>query len=97
MNSTPGLGLTSSGIVLTVAGLVLRYAITAQSSVFDLARTGDLCLIVGLVLAVVSQAVRFLATPAGGGQPIRLDDATPAQRHRLLDPYAAERDELVFP
>jgi hypothetical protein len=95
MNRTPGLGITISGFVLAVTGIVLRYAISVHSPVFNLVKIGDLCLGVGLGLALASLTVRFLG--ARTGQVARPEQARPEQQHSLLDPYAQERDEVLIP
>lgn len=51
------MGLTASGVVLLVIGLVLRLATTVHSSGFNIHKVGDLLLLIGVILVVWSIVV----------------------------------------
>jgi beta-lactamase regulating signal transducer with metallopeptidase domain len=51
--STGG-GLMGLAVVLIVIGAILRFAVTVTTSGFNIHKIGDIMLVVGIVLAVVS-------------------------------------------
>ncbi|MGH3405731.1 MAG: DUF6458 family protein [Streptosporangiaceae bacterium] len=57
MNRTSGIGLTGFGVVLVVIGAILRFAVTVNTSGFNIHKIGDILLLVGIVLVIVSLAI----------------------------------------
>jgi len=57
MNRTSGIGLTGFGIVLVVVGAILRFATTVTTSGFNIQKIGDILLIAGIVLVIISLAI----------------------------------------
>jgi hypothetical protein len=53
MNRGTGSGLIGLGIVLAVAGAILRYAVTTTADGFDLFTAGGILLLVGILAAIV--------------------------------------------
>jgi beta-lactamase regulating signal transducer with metallopeptidase domain len=56
-NRTTGGGLIGLAVVLVVVGAILRFAVTVTTSGFNIHKVGDILLLVGIVLAVVSIAM----------------------------------------
>jgi len=78
MNRGTGSGLIGLGVVMTVVGAIMRYAVTADTSGIDLFTAGGILLlvgvlavIVGIILVVMSgrrsttEREEFAATPTG--------------------------------
>jgi hypothetical protein len=57
MNRTSGIGMTGFGIVLVVVGAILRFATTVTTSGFNIQKIGDILLIAGIVLVIISLAI----------------------------------------
>jgi uncharacterized membrane protein YidH (DUF202 family) len=57
MNRTSGIGMTGFGIVLVVVGAILRFATTVTTSGFNIQKIGDILLIAGIVLVLISLAI----------------------------------------
>ncbi len=57
MNRTSGVGLTSFGIVLVVVGAILRFATSVQTSGFNIHKVGDILLLAGVILVVLSLVI----------------------------------------
>lgn len=57
MNRNSGIGLTTFGFVLVVIGAILRFAVTVHTSGFNIHKVGDILLLVGVLLVIVSLAV----------------------------------------
>lgn len=53
MNRTSGMGLLVFGIVLGIAGAILRFAVTARTTGFNIHQAGVILLVVGVAAAVV--------------------------------------------
>jgi uncharacterized membrane protein YidH (DUF202 family) len=54
MNRSSGIGLTAFGFVLIVIGAILRFATTVHTSGFNIHKIGDILLLVGILLVIVS-------------------------------------------
>jgi hypothetical protein len=54
MNKGAGTGLLGLGIVLVVVGAIMRYAITAKATGFDVHQAGIILLLVGIGVCVLS-------------------------------------------
>jgi uncharacterized membrane protein YgdD (TMEM256/DUF423 family) len=89
MNKTAGTGLMALGVVLVVVGAIMRYAVSAKTSGFDIHQAGIILLLVGIALFVVSLVILFLGgrsrsttqteireTPAGQQRTEQRDDWT---------------------
>jgi asparagine N-glycosylation enzyme membrane subunit Stt3 len=57
MNRTSGIGMTGFGIVLVVVGAILRFATTVTTSGFNIQKIGDILLIAGIVVVLISLAI----------------------------------------
>jgi uncharacterized membrane protein YidH (DUF202 family) len=62
MNRTSGIGLTGFGVVLVVIGAILRFAVTVHTSGFNIHKIGDILLLVGVVLVIISLAIIALGS-----------------------------------
>jgi multisubunit Na+/H+ antiporter MnhB subunit len=51
---TTGGGLTGLAVVLVVIGAIMRFAVTVTTSGFNIHKVGDILLVVGIILAVLS-------------------------------------------
>jgi uncharacterized membrane protein YidH (DUF202 family) len=60
MNRTSGIGLMAFGIVLVVVGAIMRFAVSAKTSGFDIHKTGVILLLVGVGVFVISLIVLAL-------------------------------------
>jgi uncharacterized membrane protein YidH (DUF202 family) len=60
MNRTSGIGLMAFGIVLVVVGAIMRYAVSAKTSGFDIHKTGVILLLVGIGVFIISLIVLAL-------------------------------------
>ena len=60
MNRSSGIGLTTFGIVLVVVGAVMRFAISAHASGFNIHTAGVILLLVGIGLVVLSLLILVL-------------------------------------
>jgi hypothetical protein len=54
MNRNSGIGLMVLGVVLVVVGGIMRYAVSATTSGFDIHQAGVILLLVGIGVVVVS-------------------------------------------
>ena len=54
MNRTSGIGLMVFGVVLVVVGAIMRFAVSAKTSGFDVHKAGVILLWVGIGVFVVS-------------------------------------------
>jgi uncharacterized membrane protein YidH (DUF202 family) len=54
MYRSSGVGLTAFGIVLVVVGAILRFAVTVTTSGFNIHKVGDIFLLVGILLVILS-------------------------------------------
>lgn len=57
MNRSSGIGLIGFGVVLVVVGAILRFAVSVTTSGFNIHKIGDILLIVGILLVLISLAV----------------------------------------
>ena len=53
MNRGTGSGLIGLGVVLSVVGAIMRYAVTADTSGIDLFTAGGILLLVGILAVIV--------------------------------------------
>jgi Domain of unknown function (DUF6458) len=60
MNRSPGIGLMALGIVLVVVGAIMRFAVSAHTSGFDIHKAGVILLLVGIGVFVVSLLILAL-------------------------------------
>jgi uncharacterized membrane protein YidH (DUF202 family) len=60
MNTTSGIGLMAFGIVMVVVGAIMRFAVSATTSGFDIRKTGVILLLVGIGVFVISLLVLAL-------------------------------------
>lgn len=57
MNRNSGIGLTSFGIVMLVVGAILKFAVSVHTSGFNIHKVGDILLLVGVLLVILSIAI----------------------------------------
>jgi uncharacterized membrane protein len=57
MNRNSGIGLTAFGIVLVVVGAILRFAIAVHTSGFNIHKVGDILLLAGIALVILSVVI----------------------------------------
>ncbi len=57
MNRGTGMGLLGLGIVLVVVGAIMRYAVSATTSGFDIHQAGVILLLVGIAVVIISLLV----------------------------------------
>lgn len=82
MNRSSGIGLTSFGFVLVVVGAILRFAISVHTSGFNIHKIGDIFLLVGIILVIVSLGI--IALGARNRTTVRSDvRATPDGQQRV--------------
>ncbi len=87
MNRGAGTGLMALGIVLVVVGAIMKFAVSAKTSGFDIHKTGIILLLVGIGVFVVSVLLLALGgrsrtttqteirqTPAGQQRTDQRDD-----------------------
>jgi uncharacterized membrane protein YidH (DUF202 family) len=60
MNRSSGIGVMAFGIVLVVVGAIMRFAVSAKTSGFDIHKTGLILLLVGIGVFVVSLVILAL-------------------------------------
>ena len=53
MGRGTGSGLIGLGVVLTIAGAIMRYAVTASPSGFDVVTAGGILLLVGILAILI--------------------------------------------
>jgi uncharacterized membrane protein YidH (DUF202 family) len=81
MNRGAGMGLMVFGIVLVVVGAIMRYAVTAKASGFDVNQAGIILLLVGIGVFIIS--VLMLAFGGKSRSTTRTDvRETPAGQER---------------
>jgi uncharacterized membrane protein YidH (DUF202 family) len=81
MYRTSGVGLTSFGIVLVVIGAIMRFAVTVHTSGFNIHKVGDIFLLVGVLLVILS--IVIIAMGSRSRSTIRTDvRATPSGQQR---------------
>ncbi|HEX4656989.1 MAG TPA: DUF6458 family protein [Streptosporangiaceae bacterium] len=81
MYRTSGIGLTSFGVVLVVVGAILRFAVTVHTSGFNIHKVGDIFLLVGILLVILS--IVIIAMASRSRSTIRTDvRATPSGQQR---------------
>jgi uncharacterized membrane protein YidH (DUF202 family) len=81
MNRGAGMGLMVFGIVLVVVGAIMRYAVTAKASGFDVHQAGIILLLVGIGVFIIS--VLMLAFGGKSRSTMRTDvRETPAGQER---------------
>jgi len=56
-NRSAGGGLIGLAVVLVVIGAIMRFAVTVTTSGFNIHKVGDILLLVGIILAIVSVAL----------------------------------------
>jgi hypothetical protein len=89
MNRTAGMGVMAFGIVLVVVGAIMKFAVSAKTSGFDINKAGLILLLVGVAVFVVSLLVLALGgksrstvqtdvreTPSGHERTEQRDDWT---------------------
>jgi uncharacterized membrane protein YgdD (TMEM256/DUF423 family) len=89
MNKTAGMGVMAFGIVLVVVGAIMKFAVSARTSGFDINKAGLILLLVGIAVFVVSLLVLALGgrsrsttqtdvreTPTGQARTEQRDDWT---------------------
>jgi uncharacterized membrane protein YidH (DUF202 family) len=57
MNRSSGVGLTAFGMVLVVVGAILRFATSVQTSGFNIHKVGDIFLLVGILMVILSMVI----------------------------------------
>ncbi len=60
MNRNSGIGLIAFSIVLVVVGAIMRFAVSAKTSGFDIHKTGLILLLAGIGVFVVSLLILAL-------------------------------------
>jgi len=89
MNKIAGMGLMAFGIVLVVVGAIMKFAVSARTSGFDINKAGLILLLVGVAVFIVSLLVIALGgrsrstiqtdvreTPSGHERTEQRDDWT---------------------
>jgi hypothetical protein len=87
MNRSSGIGLMALGIVLVVVGAIMKFAVSAKTSGFNINKAGLILLLVGIGVFVVSLLILVLGgrsrsttrtdireTPSGQQQTEQKDD-----------------------
>jgi uncharacterized membrane protein YidH (DUF202 family) len=59
---TTGGGLIGFAVVLVVIGAIMRFAVTVTTSGFNIHKVGDILLLVGIILAIVSIALIVMSS-----------------------------------
>ena len=91
MNKGAGTGLMTLGIVMVVVGAIMRYAVTAKASGFDVHQAGIILLLVGIGVFIIS--VLMLAFGGKSRSTTRTDvRETPAGQERT-----EQRDDWSTP
>jgi hypothetical protein len=81
---TTGGGLIGLAVVLVVIGAILRFAVTVTTSGFNIHKVGDILLVVGIILAVLS--ITLIAMSSRRRVTTRTDiRATPGGQQRVED------------
>jgi uncharacterized membrane protein len=62
MNRNSGIGLTTSGVILVVVGAILRFATSVHTSGFNIHKIGDIFLLAGILLVILSLFVIAMGT-----------------------------------
>jgi protein-S-isoprenylcysteine O-methyltransferase Ste14 len=62
MNRSSGGGLMGLAVVLVVVGAIMRFAVSVHTSGFNIHKIGDILLIVGIVLFLLSILVLVLGS-----------------------------------
>ena len=57
-----GGGLMGLAVVLVVIGAIMRFAVTVTTSEFNIHKVGDILLLVGIILAIVSAALIVMSS-----------------------------------
>ncbi len=57
MNKSAGMGVMAFGIVLVVIGAIMKFAVSARTSGFDINKSGLILLLVGIAVFIVSLLV----------------------------------------
>jgi uncharacterized membrane protein YidH (DUF202 family) len=82
MNRSSGIGLTVFGFVLVIIGAILRFATTVHTSGFNIHKIGDILLLVGILLVILS--VVFIAMGGRSRSTVRTEyRQTPSGDERL--------------
>ena len=71
MYRSPGVGLTAFGIVLVVVGAIMRFATSVHASGFNIHKIGDIFLVVGIVLVILSVAILAMGNRSRTTSPDR--------------------------
>jgi uncharacterized membrane protein len=87
MNRGSGVGLSVFGFVLIIIGAILRFATTVHTSGFNIHKIGDILLLVGILLVILSLVLigmggrrrstvrtEFRQTPSGDERLDQRDD-----------------------
>jgi hypothetical protein len=61
-NRTTGGGLIGLAVVLVVVGAIMRFAVTITTSGFNIHKVGDILLLVGILLAILSIAMIIMGS-----------------------------------
>jgi len=59
---TTGGGLIGLAVVLVVIGAIMRFAVSVTTSGFNIHKVGDILLLVGIILAIVSIALVVMSS-----------------------------------
>jgi uncharacterized membrane protein len=81
MNRNSGFGLTTFGIVLVVIGGILRFAVTVHTSGFNIHKVGDILLLVGILLVILSVFFIVMGSRSRSTRTTEVRD-TPAGQQR---------------
>jgi hypothetical protein len=92
MNRSSGIGLMVLGVVLLVVGAIMRFAVSAKTSGFDIHKTGVILLMVGIGVFVVS----LLILAVGGRSRSTTADGCPGNSLRPRADRAAGRLQHVL-
>ena len=91
MNRSSGTGLVAFGVVLIVIGAIMKYAVSATTSGFNISQAGLILLLVGVGVCIVS--VFMLAMGGRSSSTLRTQvRETPSGEERI-----EERDDRSTP
>jgi uncharacterized membrane protein YidH (DUF202 family) len=91
MNRSSGIGLLVFGIVLVVVGAIMRYAVSATTSGFDIHQAGFILLLVGIGVSVVSLFIVAMGGRSSSTTRTNVRE-TPSGQERI-----EERDDRSMP
>ena len=95
MNRGSGIGLTVFGIVLVTVGAILRFAVTAHASGFNIHTAGIILLLVGIGIVVLSLLILALGGKSRSTMRTDVRETPSGQQRTELESLAAMRGSVV--